>query len=354
MANHHDKIFKTIFGEPEYAATLFEGVLSAELRAMLDLSKMTRVAGSVVDRDMRERHIDLLFQVPLQPEVTASDAPVSAPLLFLLFEHQSSNDPRMAWRMLNYMTRVWDRWTRANPKGPLPPIYPLVLYQGPRRWRAKQQFSEQVALGNTAALGAYTPTFHYALHELARMPEAVLPPPGIVRMTLVLMRAAQRGITREDLLSTRPDITAAHTPGRTDHHLHAVANLLQYALVVSDRVNQHTVTELMEPLDDELREMAMTFEELLIEKYRKRALQEGRSLGIDEGRELGRRQGRQLGLEQGLERGLEQGLEQGLQAGALQARREVAQRALATGLTVQQVSQLVGIPEEEVAVLMNA
>lgn len=50
---------------------------------------------------------------------------------------------------------------------------------------------------------------------------------------------------------------------------------------------------------------------VLLEKYRKKAVEEG----IEKGIEKGLAQGIQQGLEQGLEKGLQQGLEKGLEKG---------------------------------------
>ncbi|MGQ0504334.1 MAG: Rpn family recombination-promoting nuclease/putative transposase, partial [Myxococcaceae bacterium] len=41
----------------------------------------------------------------------------------LLFEHQSGVDAMMPFRLLCYVTRVWERWLKENPKARrLPPV----------------------------------------------------------------------------------------------------------------------------------------------------------------------------------------------------------------------------------------
>ncbi|MEZ5212010.1 Rpn family recombination-promoting nuclease/putative transposase [Gordonia sp. (in: high G+C Gram-positive bacteria)] len=57
----------------------------------------------------------------------------------VLMEHQRTPDPLMAFRMLSYQVQIWRRHLhevrrRGLTPRPLPPIIPLVIYQGRRRW----------------------------------------------------------------------------------------------------------------------------------------------------------------------------------------------------------------------------
>ena len=76
-------------------------------------------------------HSDLLFRTTFDGD----DA-----YLYFLIEHQSSPDDLMAFRMLRYQVRIWERHLKTEPttsgKTGLPMIVPVVLYQGHRRWTA--------------------------------------------------------------------------------------------------------------------------------------------------------------------------------------------------------------------------
>ena len=78
---------------------------------------MSLESGSFVAPALADHHSDLLFRV----ETEIGDA-----FLYLLFEHQSTNDPRMPLRMLVYMVRIWERHCKTD-VGPLPPILPLLI-----------------------------------------------------------------------------------------------------------------------------------------------------------------------------------------------------------------------------------
>ena len=56
----------------------------------------------------------------------------------------------------------------------------------------------------------------------------------------------------------------------------------------------------------------------------------------------------QQGIEKGIERGLEQGLEKGIEQGEQARARQVAQRLLGRGFSVQETAHIAGLPEDEV------
>jgi predicted transposase/invertase (TIGR01784 family) len=96
-----DAVFRRVFGVPANAASQLRAVLPPDVTARLDLRRLARVQGSFVDADLTWRHTDLLFSAQLD----GHDA-----FVYLLVEHQSSDDPLMALRLLRYVTRIWDAY----------------------------------------------------------------------------------------------------------------------------------------------------------------------------------------------------------------------------------------------------
>ena len=106
------------------------------------------------------------------------------------------------------------------------------------------------------------------------------------------------------------------------------------------------------------------FEEAEIAKFTPRELREYedsrkayRDLknSLDTAKREGIAEGMEKGLAEGMERGLAEGLEKGFEKGRLEERRkalaekqEIARQLLATGMTAEQVSAIVGLPLEEV------
>jgi Putative transposase, YhgA-like len=102
----HDVLFKLAFEAPANAAALLGELLPAAIRGAVAWDTATRVPSSFVDPALDERFNDLLFSVRLY----AGDAAT----LYLLLEHQSTDDPTMTQRTLSYQARLWDRLRRER------------------------------------------------------------------------------------------------------------------------------------------------------------------------------------------------------------------------------------------------
>src|SRR5437899_1243043 len=119
----HDALFKAVFSKPENALAVFREALPAELVEAIEPGSLELEPGTFVDDELKERASDLLFKAKLR----GRDA-----LVYVLFEHQSTVDPLMPFRLLRYVVRVWEAGLRAAPeRARLPAVVPLVLFQGP-------------------------------------------------------------------------------------------------------------------------------------------------------------------------------------------------------------------------------
>jgi hypothetical protein len=191
----HDSVFRRIFAVPANAASQLRAVLPPDLTARLDLGRLAPVPGSFVDEALRWRHSDVLFTAPLD----GHDA-----FVYVLVEHQSSDDPLMAFRVLRYVTRIWDQYAREHPKARrLPAVIPLVVYQGDGHWASPVQLLDVIDLSPDARqeMQAWLPRFGFLLDDLTRADEDQLlarnlTPSALV--TLLLLKNAR----------DNPDITA--------------------------------------------------------------------------------------------------------------------------------------------------
>ena len=108
----HDAPFKSVFQQPENAAAELQFVLPAEHVSAIDWSTLK---------------LDLLFSA----DARGSGERV---LVYVLFEHQSTAEPKMALRLLSYMVRIWERFSddEKNKKSPLPLIVIEAAARGGR------------------------------------------------------------------------------------------------------------------------------------------------------------------------------------------------------------------------------
>jgi Putative transposase, YhgA-like len=190
----NDKLLKATFSAPENARAFFKNHLPKELAAALDWTSLALEPCSFIDPQLTSSESDLLFHIKIQQ----SDA-----FLYLLFEHQSSEDPRMALRLLSYILRIWERFAQNHPPpAKLPAILPIVLAQGKRPWKTSTRLEDLIELPPAVAqiLRPWQPTLAYHLLELVRIPYEALAgtPEGI--LTLRALKAEPMDELLEDVI----------------------------------------------------------------------------------------------------------------------------------------------------------
>jgi len=86
----HDKFFKEIFSRKNSAIGYLRAYLPKAISQKMDFSSLMVYPGEYVDKTLRTSSSDLVFRLSFSNE----DA-----YLYLLFEHQSSPEPMMAYRL---------------------------------------------------------------------------------------------------------------------------------------------------------------------------------------------------------------------------------------------------------------
>jgi predicted transposase/invertase (TIGR01784 family) len=169
MGSPHDALFKASFGQPEIARSEFDLVLPPAVRAHLDLATLALCPGSFVDEDLQHTHSDLLYAVRLRAGGEG--------LVYILFEHQSSPDATMPFRLLRYMVRVWERWLRDHPgTKTLPIVLPVLLHHGDGAWKAAPELASVFDATPEVldAFRVYVPHFRFVLDDLVALTPAAL------------------------------------------------------------------------------------------------------------------------------------------------------------------------------------
>lgn len=223
----HDAIFKAAFEDPAHAADLFRCTLPEPLRNAIDYGSFTREAGSFIDPELADRHSDLLFSARLQ------GVPV---LLYLLLEHQSTNDGAMPLRMLDYVARIGKRYLKENGL-PLPVIVPLVVSHAPDGWTAPTSFHQLVAPDPSSIpdVAKLVPSFEILVDDLAHLTNEQLRARALAmfqKLALWLLRDARDigRLLRNALLWADAAAEALRTP----NGMEAVALLFRYVALITN------------------------------------------------------------------------------------------------------------------------
>lgn len=130
MTTTDDASYKLLFSAPELVRDLVLGFIPDDWLHSLDYSTLEKVPGSYVTDDLRHRADDVIWRVKADGEWI---------YLYLLIEFQSTIDPYMAVRMMTYVGLLYQDLIRRKevlPHRRLPPVLPIVLYNGDAKWTA--------------------------------------------------------------------------------------------------------------------------------------------------------------------------------------------------------------------------
>lgn len=167
MVSEDDTAYKQLFAHPEMVRDLLQGFVCADWVQRLDCGTFERVNGSYISDSGDHRHGDMVWRVRLAGEWI---------YIYLLLEFQSRSDPWMALRMQVYIGLLYQDLIKRGElpePGRLPPVFPVVLYIGKRRWRACMNLAELI-VPVAADLQALQASQRYLLLDVHRMKSGAL------------------------------------------------------------------------------------------------------------------------------------------------------------------------------------
>ena len=229
-------------------------------------------------------------------------------LLYVLLEHQSTPRRWMRFRLLEYCCRIWAEVLDADEKrAELPPIVPVVFYQGERRWLHAREFAEQFA--EAVREWPWTPRFEHLLVDQSRAAVGEVQGKALGRVAqLALMAAARRrraSLRRAALRLAAQYMGELARIGRNQKF----GAVVRYVLTTQ---NKETAREFGEVLGRHVPGPGgdmRTYADELLEEGLRRGRQEGREEGQQEALRRGRQEGRQEGQLGTIERFLRAGIE---------------------------------------------
>lgn len=277
-SRHHDTGYKELFSHPEFVQQLIEGFVPAEIAGLMDFGTLQMHSGNYITPLFEEKLEDLVWSVAIQWQGVSSLV-----YLYILLEFQSSVDPRMPIRLLHYVACFYDHLLKsgaATVSRGLPPVLPIVLYNGQRRWTASRDIYEMITPEPPEFLRIYQPHLRYYLIDEGRYTHrqlaarhsplsAVFGIEKASRDLQSLQRAVDRvvAIIRADPHKERADAIVTRWLKRHLQRLGARVDLDQLNSVVEEK------------------DMLAENLEYLVEKERRK----GRQEGLEEGRREGER-----------------------------------------------------------------
>ena len=151
----HDKGYKRNFTVKKNLLDFIKKYVGRDWMSDLTVDDIELVNKEFVTDQFDTYESDLVYKIHLRGlsgGKTRYDGSVDEVYIFFLQEMQSLNDFTMPFRLLVYMTAIWmdyfknsDKKVRKRKGYRLPPIIPLVLYNGSSNWTAALHFKDKVA-----------------------------------------------------------------------------------------------------------------------------------------------------------------------------------------------------------------
>ena len=189
----HDPAYKLLFSRPRMVRDLLDGFAARGWSGALDFDTLAPLPASFVSEDLRQRHGDLVWRIRFRDDRWL--------YLVLLLEFQATVDRAMALRMLTYTALLYQRLDAdgvLRDHGALPPVLPVVLYNGRRPWTASVEMRDLVAVGSDV-LAPYQPSQRYYLLDGARVAGADLPADNLVSALIELEKTRDAARLRDAL-----------------------------------------------------------------------------------------------------------------------------------------------------------
>ena len=274
----HDALYHRLFSHPGMVAQLLRDFLAEPWLADLDLDGMQRLNAKLHAGTGERREGDMIWRIPRRG---GGDA-----YLVLLLEFQSTPDPWMALRVLVYAGLLWQHLVkekRLPPDGRLPPVMPVVLYNGDPRWAAPLALSELVGLPEDSPLWRWQPGMRYHVVDEGAFGEGNLAGRDTLPALLFRLEGSpdpERVVALADALLA----WFARHPGFEG--LRSVFAELLGVMVGPLAPDVRVPEELLE-----VRNMLAS----RAETWKQQWLQEGRQEGEQKGRQEGRQEGEQKG-----------------------------------------------------------
>ena len=270
-----DPIYKRLYAFARMVEDLLRSLFGADLDA--DYRTLEKLPAEYVGNALQQRRGDTAWRLRTRG---AGDGWLH---VLVLLEFQSTTDAAMALRVMEYTALLYGellRHGRARP-GALPPVLPVVLYNGDAPWKPATEMRDLIA-APSPLLAPYQPSQrHFVLDQRRAQAEDF----KLHELTWTVAQLEQSRSAADLARMGRRLTTLLAGAGQVElrrtfaHWLWALGR----SLVGSSPVP-------MPPEDVNLEDIAMSLEER-VAQWRKPYIEQGIQQGIERGISLGREQG---------------------------------------------------------------
>ncbi|MFP4022216.1 MAG: Rpn family recombination-promoting nuclease/putative transposase [Halanaerobium sp.] len=174
IKNPHDALFKRTLGDKEVAVDFLQNYLPDDILKEIGLTDIKVAKDSFIDKELEESFSDLLYNVTID----GRDG-----FIYVLFEHKSYYDKITPVQMLGYIVDIWELYYKQTKNKKLPPILPILIYHGDKKWNLGSSLSELIE-AIPAAISDYITGYNYLLYDFSSYSDAEIK--GQIKLRLFL------------------------------------------------------------------------------------------------------------------------------------------------------------------------
>lgn len=283
MHHPHDLVYKLLFSEPLTVRHLLTGFITEDWVKRLDLDSLEKVSGTFVSDDLRDRETDVIWRVRFDEEWI---------YLYLILEFQSTIDPFMALRIMTYVGLMYQdlvKQQKLTREDRLPPVLPVVLYNGDTRWNAACNVAE-LTQPVPDGLEQYRPSLHYLLLDEGAIVANQQWPKEARNVVAAIFRLEHHQDPQEVIDTIGLLVESLQEPEQIRLRQHFALwikrILLPRWVPESEEVEWSSLNDL-----NEVHNMFAERAKKWPEQWKQQGLEEGRKQGLEEGRQEGRQEG---------------------------------------------------------------
>ena len=323
--NIHDKGYKRILGKKSTFLHLLHRYINASWLENVTEQDLELIDKEFILKDFQEREADIVYKIRRKDGGEC--------YVYVLLELQSSVDYTMPFRLLIYMTellkRIWnetDKAKRERKSFRLPPVVPIVLYNGEKPWTAERNFRNYFE--DEHLFGDRLIDFRYGMIDVNNQDESFLLEVNTLLENVILLDRSRDKETLEKALK----LTARRVQRLTREEQIDLAEWVRDVLIrkAASAPNTELIEEMVESWkkgDDEM----MTYGiERAFDNERRKARKEAREEALKEGRAEGKAEGR------------------------AEEKKEVAFKLLTLNIGIDKIAEATGLSEEELLELKKS
>ena len=269
----HQNSYKLVFTHREAIQGFLTGFGPPHIVSEIDPDTLECVNASFVSDDLRDREDDVIWRVRWKGRWL---------YLYILIEFQSTVARFMALRLLVYIGLLWQDLLRTGvvkESEKLPPVLPIVLYNGTEKWTAPLEVADLVE-PTSADMVEYTPHLRYALIDEGAYSQAELEAIDNVAADMFAIEKSQTGAEIGAVVSR---MDGRLTPEQVS--LRRAITMWVQRVVLATRMPDVRIPEVQDlvELKNMLDDSRLNWQERWVEQGVQQGVQQGLQQGVQQG-----------------------------------------------------------------------